>query len=185
MNDHTERYIQQVLRGETQLFRAIVKQYQRDIWRLMAFGLQDRATTEDLVQQTFVNAYFKLHTFQAGRGRDFGAWLRTIARNLLRRELRRLSRRQHKLEVYHHMLCGRLKRHRGHDDADKLKALLEECEEELSVHAKKALDLRYRHSLSFGEIARRLNRTIAASRQLLQRTRSILRTCIEERMEHS
>jgi RNA polymerase sigma factor (sigma-70 family) len=60
--------------------------------------LQDQSASEDLVQQTFVKAFMSLDNYQTGR--DFGAWLRTIARNLLRNELRRRGREDKNLSRY-------------------------------------------------------------------------------------
>ena len=49
-------------------------------------------SVDDIAQETFVIAYRKLTMFE--RGTNFGAWLRTIARNLVRNELRRQGRRR-------------------------------------------------------------------------------------------
>ena len=49
-------------------------------------------SVDDIAQETFVVAYKKLTMFE--RGTNFGAWLRTIARNLVRNELRRQGRRR-------------------------------------------------------------------------------------------
>ena len=45
---------------------------------------------DDLAQDAFVEAYRKLDTFDVNR--DFGKWLRGIARNLVRNELRKENR---------------------------------------------------------------------------------------------
>ena len=86
METTTETILQRVREGDVDAFVEIVRRHQEEIWRIAALPMRDTATTEDLVQQVFVDAYFHLDQFQTGR--DFGRWLRTIARNLVRKELR-------------------------------------------------------------------------------------------------
>lgn len=177
----TEKHIKDVLSGDIEAYRHIISQYQQSIWRIMAFALCDRDTTEDLVQQTFVNAYYQLKTFETGKGRDFGAWLRTIARNLLRQELRRLSRQDRKFKGYRSRLLERLHSDKADDlSSEAERALLAACKNTLSPHAREALALRYEKAMDFSRIAQAMQRTVAASRQLLQRARQHLRECMEK-----
>ena len=68
----------------------LVRLFQESVWRIAAAMLRDRDATENLVQQVFVDAY--LHLDQYEPGTDFGAWIRTVARNRLRKDLRTASR---------------------------------------------------------------------------------------------
>ena len=110
----TESIIDRVLAGEIDAYGEIVRHYQHEIWRLVALALRDTATTEDLVQQVFVDAYFHLEQYEPGR--DFGAWQRTVARNLVRKELRRGTRESRKFRAYHQHLLERLENDPENDE---------------------------------------------------------------------
>ncbi|MBI4026892.1 MAG: sigma-70 family RNA polymerase sigma factor [Verrucomicrobia bacterium] len=180
MDDSLEPILDRVLAGEMDAYAHIVRQFQDDIWRIAAYGLRDIAATEDLVQQVFVSAYQNLNSFE--RGRDFGAWLRTIARNLLRNELRRGGREADHLRRYHEWLITRLE-HNPHAEPNEgfLRDHLRECRAKITGHAADALRLRYEDGMGFEEIAAKLGRTIEAARQMLVRVRIELRQCIEKR----
>ena len=176
--------IDRILGGQVDAYGEIIRTFQDSVWRVVAFGLHDIETTEDLVQQVFVNAYFKLDRFQ--RNRDFGAWLRGIARNLLREEMRRRRRYTRRLATYRDRQAERLGDNSASDrHEERLREALAECRETLSPAASEALDMRYTRARGFGELAAALERTVAATRQMLGRIRLALRTCIEERMARS
>src|SRR5437870_2259671 len=102
-----ESILTRVRLGETEAYEEVVRQFQHDVWKVAASLLRDMAATENLVQQTFVNAYFNLDQFQAGA--DFGAWIKAIARNLVREEMRKRARSDEHLRRYHDYLATRLK----------------------------------------------------------------------------
>lgn len=171
--------IERVRAGDIAAYGEIVRAYQHDIWRVTAFALGGPDVTEDLVQQAFVIAYRRLDRYE--RGRDFGAWLRGIARNLARDQVRKRAREDARMKRYLHHLEAR-----SVDDADdreaRLCAALRACREELSATAREALSLRYDEGCDFGAVAAAMGRTVAGARQLLQRTRLSLRHCIEGRL---
>lgn len=176
----TAEAVQQVLAGDVEAYAPLVQAYQQDVWRLAAYALRNRAATEDLVQQVFLTAYEKLDRFDTDR--DFGAWLRTIARNQVRNELRRSARETRWMSRYRDHVEKRLEGSNPADDAEQeLRDHLAECKKELAEPAQRALRLRYEQSQGFDEIAEALGRTVAATRQLLTRVRQALRRCLEAR----
>ena len=74
--------IQAVRQGRVEAYAAVVRRHQEEIWQIAAYSLRDASETEELVQRVFVQAYTRLGSYELGR--DFGAWLRAIARNLVR-----------------------------------------------------------------------------------------------------
>jgi RNA polymerase sigma factor (sigma-70 family) len=183
-----DHIVERVRAGEVDAYAEVIRSYQHVVWRIASFALQDVGATEDLVQQVFVNAYECLEQYQ--RGRDFGAWLRTIARNQVRKQLRQSSRDERKLRRYHAYLTARFEEDEAHAvEADQreesLREALQRCREQLSAPATEALSLRYEQAKGFDVIAKALGRTVAATRQLLSRTRLALRQCIEKRMAHA
>jgi RNA polymerase sigma-70 factor (ECF subfamily) len=149
------------------------------VWRCVAaFGLE-RETLRDLVQQAFVDAYRKLEDFRADG--DFGAWVRGIAKNLARKELRQSSCRHRHQERYRAYL---LQRQESHDDdpSGRLDAL-RRCRDRLPEHSRDLLERYYAAEESLESIAALLKRSVSATKQLLWRTRTALRRCIEGRSE--
>lgn len=177
MEESTDRLIARVLAGELDLYAEIVRRHQAEAWRCAAFFLRDLRSTEDLVQQAFVNAFEHLDRFRPGA--DFGAWIKAITRNLAREEQRRRSREGRRLEVYQELVESR------RDDGARESAVadaLRLCRESLPGRGAQALALRYERSLGFPEIAAALGATVDATRQLLARVRLALRDCIQKRL---
>lgn len=176
------KVIERVRAGEADAFGEVIDRYQDEIRRIVAFALRDFATTEDLVQQTFVNAYLKLDQYD--HERDFGVWLRAVARNLVREETRSQGQQSHLRAAYQVHLAKRYAEEGEADEyEERLRRTLEDCRERLGPTAARALSMRYDEALNFGAIAEALGRTVAGARQILQRTRRGLRACIEQRMK--
>ncbi|MHC4916796.1 MAG: RNA polymerase sigma factor [Planctomycetota bacterium] len=180
MNPKVEHIVESVRGGQVEAYALVVRAYQQQVWRIVAYALRDISGTEDLVQQVFVQAYMKLDSYRSGR--DFGAWIRTIARNLVREELRRRGREERRLRVYGEQLAARLEESGAAERRDEqLRQALAECREQLAPSAARAVEMRYERSMSFDEVARALDRTVAAARQMLARIRLSLRRCIEKK----
>ncbi|MBI3851369.1 MAG: sigma-70 family RNA polymerase sigma factor [Verrucomicrobia bacterium] len=176
----TERLIGLVLSGELDAFAGLVQAYQQDVWRVVAAMLLDTQKTEDLVQQTFVNAYRHLDRFEPGR--DFARWLKEIARNLVRHELRTRWREDRRLELYRRHLLSVCDDPSAADTEDRLAEALVGCEQKLPADAAKLVNLRYRQARDFGQIAAQIGRTVEATRQQLARIRLALRDCIQKQL---
>jgi RNA polymerase sigma-70 factor, ECF subfamily len=68
--------------GESEAFGCLYDQYADTVYRYIYYRVGGRATAEDLTSETFLRALRRISTF-TWQGRDFGAWLVTIARNLV------------------------------------------------------------------------------------------------------
>ncbi|PBC79140.1 RNA polymerase sigma-70 factor (ECF subfamily) [Streptomyces sp. TLI_235] len=68
--------------GESEAFGRLYDQYADTVYRYIYYRVSSRATAEDLTSETFLRALRRIGTF-TWQGRDFGAWLVTIARNLV------------------------------------------------------------------------------------------------------
>lgn len=173
-----DRIVAEVLAGETQAFAELVRLYQETVWRIAAVLLRDRDATENLVQQVFVDAYF--HLDQYAPGTDFGAWIRTVARNRLRKELRTASREDRRLACYRERLAERLRADSAgaHDDSDAYVAALRGCRQALPPRDAALIRMRYEKGLSFEAIAQKQGQTPEAVQRMLSRIRCRLRACI-------
>jgi RNA polymerase sigma-70 factor (ECF subfamily) len=68
--------------GDPEAFGALYDRYIDLIYRYIYYRVGDRTLAEDLTSETFVRALRRISTF-SWQGRDIGAWLVTIARNLV------------------------------------------------------------------------------------------------------
>ncbi|MER7843327.1 ECF subfamily RNA polymerase sigma factor, BldN family [Kitasatospora sp. NPDC096077] len=68
--------------GESDAFGRLYDHYADTVYRYIYYRVGSRATAEDLTSETFLRALRRIGTF-TWQGRDFGAWLVTIARNLV------------------------------------------------------------------------------------------------------
>ncbi|SNT56295.1 RNA polymerase sigma-70 factor, ECF subfamily [Actinacidiphila glaucinigra] len=68
--------------GEREAFAALYDHYGDTVYRKVYYRVGGKATAEDLTSETFLCALRRIGTF-TWQGRDFGAWLVTIARNLV------------------------------------------------------------------------------------------------------
>src|ERR1700691_474606 len=78
--------------GDVQAFEQLVKQYDRQVFRIAQHITQNREDAEDVVQDAFLKAYEKLEQFQGNS--KFSTWLVRIAVNesLMRLRKRKTSK---------------------------------------------------------------------------------------------
>lgn len=173
--------IERVLDGQTEAYAEIVRRYQREVGRIVVTMLGDSEQTADLVQQVFLDAFLHLDQFQIGR--DFGLWIKEIARNRVRQEVRTLVREERRLAIYRQHLLARLSDEQasGRFEQDYLDAL-RQCQEQLPQRSAELVRRRYVQRQSFEEIAASQGSTAAAVQRMLSRIRLALRTCVEARL---
>lgn len=165
--------------GDGQAFAEIVETYHADVFRIASYGLGDPAATDDLVQQVFLSVYRFLDRFVITQ--DFGAWIRSIARNAVRQELRQKIRRERRLAEYRTWAVQRLSDEAFEECDRALRDALAICRKDLPELSEAAIRLHYEESLSYDDLATALGKTTGAVRQLLARARESLRRCVEQR----
>jgi RNA polymerase sigma-70 factor (ECF subfamily) len=74
--------VQRAQAGDRDAFGAIYERYRETVFRFVYFRVSSRQLAEDLTSDTFLKALRRIDSF-TWQGRDFGAWLVTIARNLV------------------------------------------------------------------------------------------------------
>jgi RNA polymerase sigma-70 factor, ECF subfamily len=67
--------------GDTEAFGLLYDHYQPSVYRFLYYRTRSVALAEDLTSETFLRALRNMNGFR-WQGRDLGAWLMTIARNL-------------------------------------------------------------------------------------------------------
>jgi RNA polymerase sigma-70 factor, ECF subfamily len=68
--------------GDTEAFGLLYDHYNGTVYRFLYYRVGSHALAEDLTSETFFRALRSMSGFK-WQGRDFGAWLVTIARNLV------------------------------------------------------------------------------------------------------
>jgi RNA polymerase sigma-70 factor (ECF subfamily) len=68
--------------GDPEAFGALYDRYVDVVYRYVFYRVSNKSLTEDMVSETFLRALRRITSF-TWQGRDFGAWLVTIARNLI------------------------------------------------------------------------------------------------------
>lgn len=158
--------------------RTLVQTFQAGLWRyLRALGVRS-AEAEDLLQDTFLVALQKLD-------RDPGpvatrVFLRRTAKNLLLRRRRDQSRRERLLVENADRLW---EESRSDDDGgERWTAALRDCVAGLTGRAQQVVQLFYGEGKGRDGTAAAMGMQANGVRSLLQRTRALLRECIELRL---
>lgn len=67
--------------GDSEAFGLLYDHYQSSVYRFLFYRTRSSTLAEDLTSETFFRALRSMNNFR-WQGKDFGAWLMTIARNL-------------------------------------------------------------------------------------------------------
>jgi RNA polymerase sigma-70 factor, ECF subfamily len=151
--------------GDTEAFGLLYDHYNGTVYRFLYYRVGSHALAEDLTSETFFRALRSMSGFK-WQGRDFGAWLVTIARNL----------------VADHFKAGRTRLEMATDDLsdhdtatpgpedDVLASLTNEALlkglRQLAAEQQECLVLRFLQGMSIAETAQALERSEGAVKQL-------------------
>lgn len=179
MND--SQLIDRALSGDRAAFEELVRANQDRLFATMLQVSGSAAEAEEIIQDAFVCAFAKLHTFQ--QNSQFFTWLYRIAFNSF------LSgRRRRRSEVSVEVLCksggGDLKDPSETPDGPMLRdervRMVHHALGQLSDHHRVILVLREMEGCSYDGIAEILEISIGTVRSRLSRARTELKTAIEE-----
>ena len=71
--------VESVADGDIEAFQVLAERYQGMLYRYVGRKISCFADVEDLVQESFIRAFFNLQSFDTDR--NFGLWIRAICRN--------------------------------------------------------------------------------------------------------
>ncbi len=168
--------------GDLVAFDELVAEHARSLRAFIAVRSPSAALIDEVAQETFVFAFHHIGDFRPGT--NFGAWLRAIAFNVLRREIQRSAREQVNRTKYYEEWVGAAEP----DDASEvvghdLLPVLQGCLSKLNETQRQMLMFRYRESWSVERIAERMRQTPGWVRTNMCRIRKALRVCIESKTE--
>lgn len=151
--------------GDAEAFGGLYEIYRGMVLRYVYSRVGSRALAEDLTSETFVRALRSIRSF-SWQGKDFGAWLTTIARNLV---LDHYKASRTRLEITTDSMSAHDTATPGPENAVLAALAGRDLLDALSVlprAQRECLVLRFLQDLSIAETAAALHRTQGAVKQL-------------------
>jgi RNA polymerase sigma-70 factor (ECF subfamily) len=87
------RLVSRVVAGDADAFEELFNRHRRRVSLIAGRFFRQREQIEEVVQESFMKAYFALPDFANGQDNSFASWIARIAFNVCYDELRRLKRR--------------------------------------------------------------------------------------------
>ncbi len=176
-----KRLIEEILEGDVESFRLIVREYAPEVRLYLARRLPDFHQVEDLTQEIMAAVYWNLKRYDFSA--DFGAWVRGITKNKFREFLRREYSRADKLEKLKSeitMQIDRMIEEKGTRETQMV-SLLHLCIEKLPEKMSNLVRARYLDNESVQGIALRFKSSVSAISSHLYRLKKMLRQCVQSR----
>jgi RNA polymerase sigma-70 factor (ECF subfamily) len=154
--------------GDAEAFGRLYDRYVTMVFRYVHHRVGDRALAEDVTSETFVRALRRIDSLSF-QGRDVGAWLVTIARNLVRDHVKSSRFR---LEVTTADMRDADRATDGPEDAvlqGLTHAALLACVRQLSSEQQECITLRFLQGLSVAETAAVMGKKDGAVKALQHR----------------
>jgi RNA polymerase sigma-70 factor (ECF subfamily) len=159
--------------GDSDAFGQLYEHYVGQVYRYLYYRVGNVTLAEDLTSEAFFRALRNLGSFK-WQGRDFGAWLTTIARNLA---VDHYKSGRHRLEVTTDEITNHDSATEGLEDdviTRFTNEVLLKALRQLSPEQQDCLVLRFLQGQSIAQTAKVLNRSEGAIKQLqLRATRNL------------
>lgn len=158
---------------------ALVEAHHATLWRYLRYLGCDRATADDLTQETFLQLMQR--PFEWRGEREAAAWLRLAARNLFLAQVRRSKL----IKTVEDLEQADAAWERAHaDDGQARQQALRDCLQAVQGKAREVIELQYREKRSGDEIARLLQISAQNVRVIAHRAKQALKDCIEKKVGH-
>jgi RNA polymerase sigma-70 factor (ECF subfamily) len=154
---HDEDLARRLQRRDPDAMGELYDRFGKLVYSVIVAIVRDGSLAEDLVQETFLRVWNRVHAFEAGRG-ALGPWLLAIARNRAIDHLRslnaRMDRNAYELDVREHpSLFVDMEREVLNTDHARL---IRKAIAKLSAQQQKVIELAYYEGLSQTEMAERM-----------------------------
>ena len=186
MNTTIQSQVELSRQGNQEAFAGLVQEHQSLICSMTYAACGNRTQSEDLAQETFIQAWKNLH--KLNNPNAFKSWLCGIARNLIRKTFHQSK------EHTHHTYCAEESMQqfpaKGPGPAEEVSRLEDSAMvwntlEQLPESYRLPMILYYREEHSIERVAELLELTQEATRQRLSRGRALLKTEISKQVESS
>jgi RNA polymerase sigma factor (sigma-70 family) len=162
--------------------RGLMTAYGGAVFAYCRSMLDDESQADDVLQLVFIQAFAGLPRFEARS--TFKTWLFGIARHRCLDELKSASRRSHRIAQWRSdprmarptPVDAVIDQHRASAEREKA---LDDCLSQLPADTRDLVLLRFRHDLSYDEIAAFIERPAGTLRVRLFRALTALRRCLE------
>jgi RNA polymerase sigma-70 factor (ECF subfamily) len=154
--------------GDAEAFGRLYDHYVTMIFRYVYHRVGDRAMAEDVTSETFVRALRRIDSLSF-QGRDVGAWLVTIARNIIRDHVKSS---RYRLEVTTADMRDADRATDGPEDAVVAHLTNQQlliCVQQLNAEQQECIVLRFLHGLSVAETAAIMGKKDGAIKALQHR----------------
>lgn len=155
----------------------LIVEHQAGVWRFLRAAGCEPNLADDLTQETFVMTLQR--PFLEYSRTATAAYLRRVAMNLLI-NLRRREGRMHLVEdpvVFEAAWISWI----GDDNGEEMIAALKQCLKKLTPRARLSLEMRFRDGASRESIAAALEISEHGAKNLMQRAKGQLKTCIQQK----
>jgi RNA polymerase sigma-70 factor (ECF subfamily) len=152
-------------KGDSEAFGHLYDHYQASVYRFLYYRVGSVPLAEDLTAETFFRALRSMSTFR-WQGKDFGAWLMTIARNLTTDHFKAGRTRLESTTEDMSTLDTTTEGPEGAVLASLTNEALLEALSELPSEQRDCLVMRFLQGLSIAETAEILGRSAGAVKQL-------------------
>jgi RNA polymerase sigma-70 factor, ECF subfamily len=175
--------VERAQRGDAEAFGLIYDRYMDTVFRFIYFRVGSRPLAEDLTADTFLRALKRIGSF-TWQGRDLGAWLVTIARNLVADHFKS---GRYRLEVTTGDVLDADKAERGPEGSPEAAVVdhitnvaLLRAVKQLNPEQQECIVLRFLHGFSVAETAQAMGKNEGAIKALQYRAVRALHRLLPE-----
>jgi RNA polymerase sigma-70 factor (ECF subfamily) len=174
--EHDEDLARRLQRREPQAMADLYDRFGRLAFSVILSIVRDAAIAEDLVQETFLRVWNRVHAFEAGRG-ALGPWLLAIARHRAIDHVRsvgsRMDRNSFELDAREHpSLFVDMERDLFNTDHARI---IRQAIAKLNANQQKVIELAYYEGLSQTEMAERMGQPLGTVKTWVRTALTILR----------
>ncbi len=168
----------EVSKGSEDAFRVLVCKWQNPLMNYFYRSVSDSHTAEDLAQQTFINLYRARASYSAKA--KFSTYIFFIARRVLINEYRRRQRKPSEATDPFEMEAPAPKD--SETELGELEEAFYSALEEMPENQRTAILLLKQQELSYEEIAKAMEASVAAVKTWIHRARQTLRKVLKDRL---
>lgn len=168
--------VEKIKQGDKAAFMRLVERYQQKVFVVSYSLVRNREDALDLVQETFIRLYQKIHSYRPGE--NFQAWLMQIARNLsidfLRKQMVRKEESLDALDLQREMAAS------SQSDPSRFNPgpTVQKAVSQLPPRQRDVFILHHYEDLKYEEIAQRLKISVGTVKSLhfkaIQKLKDIL-----------